>query len=680
MKRGKDEEKIVGPMFPRLHVNDTEKGGPRAPPRNKMALYEQLSIPSQRFSHQMLPLNPNNAGLVPPSDQGLANERGMFYTYQLPNRHQSEKQYSQYSDLSTPLTKVKQRKKLDEDDFRVPIFVQSVPSQEYGKYTNDRDILSPSNHSNFNHPSERQGGKCQTEENPEEFSTDRVKAISNSSPIEKAEGLKKQTDSSLCHEPGDNPADSVDRLKTDDNVEPDLCAESESVLSENIATVDKRNSATSVRSSPLEDQNICHDLSNETESREDRSSRSLQMRNLERGDSVSESSGVDSISRPDITPDDVVGIIGQKRFWKARRAIANQQRVFAVQVFELHRLVKVQRLIAASPHLLLNDSAYVGKPMNSSPGKRTLFNYPVKAAIPDVSKGNGESEKPSRRNESLAKNTIGRGSFSSTQTGVPPPSCMPMSNNSQAPMMNSDHNARPGCFNQPHGYHWLIPVMSPSEGLIYKPYPGPGFVGPACGGGPPGSNPMMGNIMGPAYGVPAPHPQYQWPPSFPPAGPHGYFPPYGMPMMTLSGSSVDQMNIPSIQGQVSNREANADIHLHKSSAMPSHKNQASPEDLNNVHASNDMEVQASTESSPIHTLHDGQTSSVVEGRNILPLFPTSPAMDTSNSSPQLPQPEPEPERPTQVIKVVPHNARSATESAARIFRSIQEERRQYDSA
>lgn len=56
MKRGKDEEKVVGgPMFPRLHVNDAEKGGPRAPPRNKMALYEQFSIPSQRFKQRHLP-------------------------------------------------------------------------------------------------------------------------------------------------------------------------------------------------------------------------------------------------------------------------------------------------------------------------------------------------------------------------------------------------------------------------------------------------------------------------------------------------------------------------------------------------------------------------------------------------------------------------------------------------
>ncbi|KAL2545821.1 hypothetical protein Fot_15054 [Forsythia ovata] len=55
MKRGKYEEKIMGPMFPRLHVNDAEKGGPRAPPRNKMALYEQLSIASYdlHMGHQI---------------------------------------------------------------------------------------------------------------------------------------------------------------------------------------------------------------------------------------------------------------------------------------------------------------------------------------------------------------------------------------------------------------------------------------------------------------------------------------------------------------------------------------------------------------------------------------------------------------------------------------------------
>lgn len=59
MKRGKDDEKTMEPMFPRLHVNDTEKGWPRAPPRNKMALYEQFTVPSKRSSPGALPLKTN---------------------------------------------------------------------------------------------------------------------------------------------------------------------------------------------------------------------------------------------------------------------------------------------------------------------------------------------------------------------------------------------------------------------------------------------------------------------------------------------------------------------------------------------------------------------------------------------------------------------------------------------
>lgn len=33
----------------------------------------------------------------------------------------------------------------------------------------------------------------------------------------------------------------------------------------------------------------------------------------------------------------------------------------------------------------------------------------------------------------------------------------------------------PWCFPPPPGNQWLIPVRSPSEGLVYKPYPGPCF-------------------------------------------------------------------------------------------------------------------------------------------------------------------------------------------------------------
>lgn len=65
MRRGKGDEKVVGPLFPRLHVNDTaEKGGPRAPPRNKMALYEELSVPFQRFNPNSTSSNGLSLSLV----------------------------------------------------------------------------------------------------------------------------------------------------------------------------------------------------------------------------------------------------------------------------------------------------------------------------------------------------------------------------------------------------------------------------------------------------------------------------------------------------------------------------------------------------------------------------------------------------------------------------------------
>ncbi|KAF2304385.1 hypothetical protein GH714_030626 [Hevea brasiliensis] len=134
MKRGNDDEKKMGPMFPRLHVNDTEKGGPRAPPRNKMALYEQLSIPSQRFNHGVLPLNTSKASnLVPAgsSSQGSGFERNLpvpLHAYPTPS-HRDEKLHSHQRDggnSNASSAQLKQRKKVgDEDDFTVPVFVQS---------------------------------------------------------------------------------------------------------------------------------------------------------------------------------------------------------------------------------------------------------------------------------------------------------------------------------------------------------------------------------------------------------------------------------------------------------------------------------------------------------------------------------------------------------------------------
>lgn len=46
---GKEKSPII---FPMLHIKDaTKKGGPKAPPRNKVTLYEKLITPSQSTLH-----------------------------------------------------------------------------------------------------------------------------------------------------------------------------------------------------------------------------------------------------------------------------------------------------------------------------------------------------------------------------------------------------------------------------------------------------------------------------------------------------------------------------------------------------------------------------------------------------------------------------------------------------
>ncbi|XP_022872053.1 protein EARLY FLOWERING 3-like [Olea europaea var. sylvestris] len=661
MRRGKDEEKIIGPMFPRLHVNDTEKGGPKAPPRNKMALYEQLSIPSHRFSRGVLPLNPAS-NTAASSIQGGGNEKGAFLPRQLPARHQAEEAYSQYSDLSNPLTQVGLKKKSDEDDCTVPIFIHSRPSQDPSKNFNDveRKKLPPSKHTNpnpsmkfvkNNHKSMighgmRKESKTQKEENLKEFvacQNPLVKAFSNSSSTNKAGGLQKQR-----HDPGN----SIDRVKNC-RIQSELSAESQPastvhgnvVLKKHGTDIEKRNSSIPMKDFSSEEENIVYDTSNDAETPEDR------------GDCLSETSMVDSISGFDFSPDDVVGVIGQKHFWKARRAIVHQQKVFAVQVFELHRLLKVQRSIAGSPHLLLEDAAYLGKPVKALPAEKLPLDYNVKMPL-NVSKRKMDSDKPSPPMECSAENTVEKASVSSVQYSLPP-----FSGNPPAPSVSGANNFGPWCFNQPNGHQWLIPVMTP-EGLVYKPYPGPGFMGPVCGGyGPHGSTP--------AHGFLAPHYQYQLP-SFPTAGPHGYFSPYGMPLVNpaFSGSSVEQVNHVTMHDQLSAEEANSSPHHQHSFNMPSQKCGIFP-DVSSLNVSKDSELKALTPSNP----RENGKRNAGEGRNMLRLFPTSPSLDIPNCSPQ----PLEPECPARVIKVVPHNAMSATESAARIFMSIQEERKQYDS-
>ncbi|KAK7410118.1 hypothetical protein VNO78_00654 [Psophocarpus tetragonolobus] len=708
MKRGKDDEKVMGPMFPRLHVNDTEKGGPRAPPRNKMALYEQFSIPSQRFNSGVLPLNPNiSSNSVPPasSSQGTVPERNYVFPVHLPSQkpiRRVEKCNCRQSEAINLRVSLEQRKKVDEDDFMVPVYIHSRAGQ-----CNDKSVesfngkqLTPTGSRYFG-CSVAEQRDC--ERDPKQFGSSVVNmrkdvgsetdglpqiSMSKEQPFMSARGIStRENIDTLVRQAKIIPNQDCHTSKFNRLQQGDAClwrdcgvgSQSNNIghsgcLVESAREIDKGNALTANQTSPAE-------AAKDAEHHSTRTGSPLQQGSLNKSDNASKVSMVENLSTVNISPDDVVRIIGQKHFWKARRAIANQQRVFAVQVFELHRLIKVQQLIAGSPDILLEDGNFLGKsPPKGSTPKSLSLEYVVKPLQQNL-KHKDDSEKLNHKMECSAENAVGKTSLSSVKNASHLSNYAPFPGNVHQPNVAADSGIGPWCFHQsPPGHQWLIPVMTPSEGLVYKPYPGPGFTGAGCGGcGPFVPAPLGGSFMNPTYGIPTSHQGVGVPQDSSP-GSHTYFPPYGMPVMNvaMSESAVEQVNQFSAlgsrghNGHLPGGEANHNTNNDSSCNLPVQRNGAITHVLKH-RTSKDFDFQGSTASSPGEMAQGVSTGQVAKGRDVLPLFPMVPVEEDS-----VPQ-SLETGQQTRVIKVVPHNRRTATESAARIFQSIQEERKQFDS-
>ncbi|XP_028806979.1 protein EARLY FLOWERING 3-like [Neltuma alba] len=709
MKRGKDDEKFTGPMFPRLHVNDTEKGGPRAPPRNKMALYELLSIPSQRFNAH------GDGNTVPPasSSQGTCPDRSHAFPVHLPPQtptYRARKNISHQSDganLNTSFAQFEQRKEADEDDFRVPVYVhlRSVNSNDKTQKSFSGNEITPMGSRHFAssvdvqnncdkdlkkigspHVNVRRDLRSTDHEGLPKVSPsrDQAKSVRSTSKGENNDSLVKQAKSTPNQ---DCPLASLSRLHRGDAcIQPECGAESKSNDSGHGEGLVESARDTETGSVPLPrgcfhstaDKNGPMEASNNIEYHDTTTGGPLQNGHIERSESFSKTSMVDDLSSMKISPDDVVEIIGQKRFWKARRAIVYQQRVFAVQVFELHRLIKVQKLIAGSPDLLLEDGAFLGKspPKGSAPKKLSL-EYVLKPQQQSL-KGKDDSVKLNHKLECSAENAVGKTSVSSVKNGSHLSNYTPFSGNPHQANVTPDSKMGPWYFHQSPGRQWLIPVMSPTEGLVYKPYPGPGFGGVACQGfGPFGPTPSGGDFMNPVYGVPASNHGIGVPPDAPLSS-YAYCPPYGMPVMnpTMSRSAAEQMNLfaaPGSNGHLSGEGADFNTHNNQGSYnFPVQRNE-SMSNVMKIQAPKGSEFQRSTASSPGGLAQGISTGQNSEGIDALSPFPMAPVV--AEGAPQ----SLETRQQTRVIKVVPHNPRSATESAVRIFRSIQEERKQYDS-
>lgn len=726
MKVVKEDEKSMRPMFPRVHVNDTEKGGPRAPPRNKMALYEQLSIPLHRFSKSIL--SPHKPGCMVPSAssmQGATNERTTHSPFYLPPSmppSSAEKSYSWSSDEKSNKTKgmeferstdrvdyttsrtavsgaegsafnvhdftsgtnsFKPKYDDDNDDFRVPTLAPS----EVAPHSKDAPLLEVNNPASFGATNVQNSTAFESPIHVLSSSKLHVSASGKlSRKRERIDDERESRKTSLTREHEDEISNHPEAGQVLAGSLKIFSVPSDRGAETNMKFFDKTGHH-SVRM----DNEVSHDGSVENRnahklqrqscfgpsfgysqrSYDDKANGSGELKDTGQSGEGLEALMIDSITVLDISPDDVVGVIGPKQFWKARRAIVNQQRVFAIQVFELHRLIKVQKLFAESPHLLLDDSDII-----TSQPKVTRKSLPVVSSLKVVQHRDSSAQKLSQNADPLVKNTAAP---TLQAEGKDPkkelcqlPGSAPITANTHPIAMAPDSRPYPWCFQPPPPNQWLMPVMSPSEGLIYKPYTGPcpppGFMTPLYGGcGPLNMPSVSGVFMNSSYGFPSSHQQQNLIlPGTPAIGPN-YFPaPYGMPIANpvISTSAVEQVkrsltNVTSSGRSLHRSQNSCNVSNTKSEALSGYP-------VKNNSSSKDNELQASTASSPCDEAQ--------EGRDLLPISPVPPVAEGSSQPSQSSRKE----NQTHVIKVIPHNARSATESAARIFRSIQRERRQLD--
>ncbi|XP_062180662.1 ELF3-like protein 2 [Phragmites australis] len=741
---GKDEapDKVMGPLFPRLHVNDTVKGGPRAPPRNKMALYEQFSIPSNRFAATA----PAPATATPWSAGGLTyavpstsasqlggNNRPLFPSFCVPStepvcsldhmntnsngragnasRAESGRQSTQLKSKDTYVAgptaecssqhrqnndKNSSGKKLtNDDDFTVPSVLYSgmPPHSTQEKVTTQEKFTPfPTTSPYKSEPAmSKSSTKCSNTDkrdlegmNVSDAKSRESPSIKDKEPTETMRGMEieERTSSFQTSKEKLGRADPKvssyrDRL-SNFNVAHKQHSEIEGcqARSRKENTVKTHNPP---KNGALPSSKAYTDMEQNSNSnllehglRETGGKRKRSHQDVEQKDDLSNSS-VESLPEMEISSDDVVSIIGPKHFWKARRAIVNQQRVFAVQVFELHRLIKVQKLIAASPHLLIEGDPCLGKALVAS--KKRLAGRNVEKQLPssknkddvqptpqqlEYSKDNTEGSQPSPSQDDVVGVQHENHAATNGAVGSNPPTMLTASDNKQ----NS------WCTPPPPNQR-LVPVMSPSEGLVYKPYTGPcppagSFLAPFYASCTPVSLPSAaGDFMNSAYSIPMLQQQQQMGVPGPPTMPPMYFPPFSMPVMNTaaSASAVEQVSHVAASQPNGHKEQNS-----RSSCNMSHlRSEALSAGTWRFHAQRDGELQGSSASSPF----DRQQG---EGRGPAPPFPASSA--------GIGQPQPSSgsrDNTGSVIRVVPHTARTASESAARIFQSIQMERQQNDA-
>ncbi|KAK9677016.1 hypothetical protein RND81_11G116400 [Saponaria officinalis] len=603
MRGEKIEGKMAGPLFPRLHVNDTDKGGPKPPPRNKMALYEQLSIPSQRFTDapvSVLPLPPIYGGTVANTDspnQGRGLEKSRFSPFQnsAASNHSNMRQGSFSTEGLLNESNGNSFKRLMPTTESNDVSHLKWPSRLKNETEfKARSLFRPAVSSDTSLNKDQYFGCSSSLRLPPDVT--RLE-ISITADQESDGNLKAVNEGSLTlyeadrgHDKQENNKNAASVVKARDNISPAMslmptssCSQQKSsVVNAGVLSIDPGLETRLSYSHSGCPNAVQNDLRCEDEDESGPLPTSVLNRNE---DPTSNALALGGVSCTFISPDDVVEMIGYKHFWKVRRAIINQQRVFSMQVFELHRIIKVQRIIAGSRRLPTEDSVFLHKLSSLKEPTPNLVSEKIK--LPSEN-----PFQPENISSGILKNAqkLGKSAFLSSSL------------DNDLPIWNVP---------PPVGNQWLVPVMSPSEGLIYKPYKPPPCPPPV------GYDPTLYGTYG--YNLPV----------APSIGPK-YFDPYGgIPAMTPSipMSTIDEVDT-------------------------------------SIDANNGEKL---------------ETKAVIRTSRFcdvaLPLFPTAPTGCGAVPPVGPTQGNEQKTTTTQVIKVVPHNPKLASESTARIIELIQEERK-----
>eukprot|EP00250_Pteridium_aquilinum_P010051 c19117_g1_i1 orf=603-2804(+) len=352
------------PLFPPLHVNEAGKTDVRAPPRNKMALYEQFTVPYNRCMS-------SNEVAVAPKQHGTSECHYAYVSYTVPatlasaadnfNRevHTNAKSSSSIGSLSvcSAVVNVDEAQRVhtqERAEDTSPSFASKFGTKPEREWSSDKTLSKDkANYVNeacgiglprhnihqrlesfhkFDDGSA--GGTFKTESlnvkegwNEEATSNCEGLASVGSQPQIGEMELKGNTDT-LKYE-------GFNQLKSNDqyaDCQPSL---------ENIAEPLQKPGVVSQGDAPLID-NVA-DAKTPID-----------------GASPCEKMTSPMVLLASIKPKNVMHAVGQKLFWKARKAILRQQEVFSNQVFELHKLIRVQKLLAKMPTTLMNEHTHFG--------------------------------------------------------------------------------------------------------------------------------------------------------------------------------------------------------------------------------------------------------------------------------------------------------------------------------